>query len=272
MEHLNYCRQMVTQFTTSLKKPGFPKENAEILSHYVDLANASMKFIMPLGGRLLDDKELRGLDENEPLRLPHQFIAIEYERERLPENEHERQPSKGLLFARERDGWIVISICAWLDDLQMWGPMPEASIPQIGFLDRNAPLNRGRVPMRISSPQGLPNTDYADEAGALLDLLNALACSNVQAVRSRARKVAKKAKSALPFDDYHVLMIESHESSATNGLGLGTHRSPREHLRRGHIRRLADKRIWVNATIVAAGRGAGIVRKDYALGQRSHAV
>ena len=55
-------------------------------------------------------------------------------------------------------------------------------------------------------------------------------------------------------------------SDNINGMPSGHHRSPREHLRRGHIRRLADgRRIWVNAAIVGAGKGVGVVSKDYAL-------
>jgi hypothetical protein len=38
-----------------------------------------------------------------------------------------------------------------------------------------------------------------------------------------------------------------------------THRSPREHLRRGHIRIYqSGRRIWVNSTLVNAGVGGRI--------------
>jgi hypothetical protein len=96
-------------------------------------------------------------------------------------------------------------------------------------------------------------------------MLNALACSNVHIERSEPKKSSKKIKSALPFDTYHILTIDVPGNSG-GGMATGSHRSPREHLRRGHIRRLGDgRRIWVNATVVAAGRGAGVVTKDYAI-------
>jgi len=66
-----------------------------------------------------------------------------------------------------------------------------------------------------------------------------------------------------PFDDYHILTIESPKAAASDGGHGGSHRSPREHLRRGHIRRLEDgRKLWINATVVNAGVG-GKVSKDY---------
>ena len=100
----------------------------------------------------------------------------------------------------------------------------------------------------------------------IISLCNALACSNVHIERSEPKKAGKKIKAALPFDAYHILTIDATGAAGERVGRAGEHRSPREHLRRGHIRRLADgRRIWINATVVAAGRGAGVVSKDYRL-------
>ncbi len=73
---------------------------------------------------------------------------------------------------------------------------------------------------------------------------------------------------ALPFDEYHVLTvaIPSAKASVNNQAeSIGDRHSPREHLRRGHIRRLQDSRkIWVNAAIINAGVGTKI-HKNYAV-------
>jgi hypothetical protein len=54
------------------------------------------------------------------------------------------------------------------------------------------------------------------------------------------------------------------EDGRSNSLG-GSHCSPREHLRRGHIRRIAGNRcVWVNSCVVAAGSRFG-VSKDYTM-------
>jgi hypothetical protein len=97
----------------------------------------------------------------------------------------------------------------------------------------------------------------------LLGFLNALACSNVAVERLTSKRGALKA--AKPVDAYHVLVIRGrHDGNGACNSGAA-HRSPREHVRRGHVRRLLDgRRIWVNVCVVARG-APGKVTKDYAL-------
>ena len=257
---------MVKQFADAIAKPGFPEKNREILSNAIDLARVAQKFILPHGGRLYDDPEYRALDENKPLRLPYPLIALEYARGEFRENKDFMNSSKAILFAREENDFIILTPVIWADYRQIWGPMPEAAIPRIGYLDRTVTVGRYKaLNIYFGSGTGVDVNDYADEAGALLCFLNVLQCKNVQLERSDPKKAGKKIKTALPFDTYHVLTIDVPDK-AGDGASTGGHRSPREHLRRGHIRRLADsRRIWVNATVVAAGRGAGVVTKDYAV-------
>lgn len=265
MEHLNFCRQMVKQFSKSMSMSGFPKESKEPLSHAIDLANSSQKFLLPDGGRLYDDKEYRAIDENEPLNLPYKFIALEYTRNFKSEDKNKYQPKKALLFARERDDCIVITPIVWVEHYGMWAPYPEVAIHRTGFLDRSKVIN-GYTAIKLYNPNSfISNEDYADEIGALLCFLNVLKCNNVHIDKSNTKASGKKIKSALAFDTYHVLTIDvARTPGAGNGIAGCDHRSPREHLRRGHIRRLADgRRIWVNATVVAAGRKSGFVEKDY---------
>lgn len=259
MEHLNYCRQMVKQFSNAIETPNFPEKNRIFLSHAIDLAQASQKFILPDGGRLYNDPEYRALDESKPLKLPYPFIALEYSRLGNSENKEWVKTSKAILFARERDNDIVLTPAFWVDHMGLWGIIPEVAIPRIGYLDRTKVFD-GYTPVPLS--------DYGDEIGVLLCLLNVLQCKNVHLDRSEPKKAGKKIKSALPFDTYHVLIIDV-PGKAGEGASTGSHRSPREHLRRGHIRRLGDgRRIWVNASIVSAGHG-GVVKKDYAVRMKS---
>ena len=100
----------------------------------------------------------------------------------------------------------------------------------------------------------------------MLDFLNALQCSNVEVEKIPLKKTALAMRKAIPFDEYHVLAIKvSQIKSIDCGAKNGLHRSPREHLRRGHIRRYANgSKIWVNAAVVNAGIG-GKISKDYRL-------
>lgn len=271
MEHLNYCRSMRKQFMAAVGSPNFPSAHRTFLTHLAHLAAESQKFILPDGGRLYDDPEYRALDENEQLNLPYPIIALEYARNRSSAKESEANSKKCILFARELADAIVLSPVMWLDSLNRWGPLPEVAIPRVGYLDRSLVMD-GRTAIKVQqSDVRVPLSDYSDEVGSLLCMLNVLQCRNVHITKSEVGKTRKTMmvgkKGALPFDSYHILTIDV-PSKGGDGTPTGGHRSPREHLRRGHIRRLDDGRhTWVNATVVCAGQGAGVVHKDYVVGK-----
>jgi len=286
MEHLNYSRQLVRHCLIGLDTPNLHAEQRLKLSSVIDLHGASTKFILPNGGRLFDDKELRSLDESVPLRLPYPFIALEYHSSGIErevndpvgwvdgepqfENYGSISAPKRVVYARERDGWIVVTIAFWTQCDGNWRILPECAIPIINYLNRKQISPSGRPGILTAFQQeGVPKSDYMDEIGSLLCFLNILQCSNVHIERSEPKKVGQKIKAALPFDTYHILTIGSNIVGCSGA--TGGHRSPREHLRRGHIRRLADgRRIWVNSSVISAGRGAGVISKDYAIAVSQH--
>ncbi|WP_322075484.1 hypothetical protein [Burkholderia cenocepacia] len=105
-----------------------------------------------------------------------------------------------------------------------------------------------------------------DEVGMLLQTGCVLNCSNVRmpeisAVASLNKKRIAKGKE--PFFSYRVLQVDDPRGAGA-GAG-GQHASPRAHLRRGHIRRLADRTVWVRAALVNTGVAAGAVDKAYAV-------
>lgn len=257
VEHLNYTRQ----FLLSLQARRAAIQNAE--QHVIDrykfaeaMAITATKFMLPPGGRLLEDPELRALDYDMTLNLPFEKIALE-----VP---YDAQ-SKSIIFAHQQDTHLICVSCRNVVTLG-WCAIGVVMIPRQNF--------KSSVDDEIGLALAWPRSDsiedevkpYASaDAWTLIHFLNALACSNVRIDRSPPKKAGKKIKSALPFDTYHVLTIDA-PGKGGEGTATGGQRLPREHLRRGHIRRLADsRRIWVNATVVASGRGAGVVTKDYAL-------
>jgi hypothetical protein len=262
---------MTAQFKDFLRIPNAPKELKAAVSHAIDLARASQKFLLPIGGIVIEDREYKALDGVE-LRLPFPFIALEYE---YPQGVNVRPGEhialKRIVFARERDDSIAIMPAFFANERGVWSILPEVYLPKAEYLERGTRNADGWVaPMLFRADARVPDSDYADEVVALLSFLNATQCSNVR--MDHRITSARRPEQAHKFDSYRVLTIEAPAQDGGDEAG-GSHRSPREHLRRGHVRRLSDgRRLWINATVVAAGRGAGVVTKDYAVGQKVPAV
>jgi hypothetical protein len=267
MEPLNYCRQMVRQFSSTLAERAIEPWMRDEMAHAIDLSQWSTKFMLPDGGILLDDPEFRGLEGVDRIRLPYQYIALEYNRpEQSAPIEGERHCSKALVFIRETEEFLIVTPIVWSDPAGKWAPMEAVGIRLDDYIDRTVKQPSGGPSFKVILPRERhiqwPLSDYQDELSVLMHFLNAISCSNVKSERLNTPK--KKVKSALPFDEYRVLTIDCPKASAGNGHSRdGINRSPREHLRRGHIRRLEDgRRLWINATVVNAGKG-GKTSKDY---------
>lgn len=234
--------------------PSGPEDKKAIARHLADLCLVSNKFLLPEGGLLLEDNEFRAIDESVPIRLPYPFVAFEF-LAKLKSGKN----FKIVLFCREHEDEIYIRTAVFNEAAGYWVFKKECSIPVTGGIDRS---ENPRNPTIVSYIQ--PDDEASEYfVKVVLSFINALACSNVKIERSNAPK--QKVKSALQFDSYHILTIDRAVNGGNNSTG-GSHRSPREHLRRGHIRRLADgRKIWVNACAVGAGNGAGKITKDYSI-------
>lgn len=250
--------------------PSLPALQHSQMLHAIDLCRASSKFSLPDGGQLFQDSELRALDEKSVLRLPFPFIALEYRatRENIEETDMSTLCSRRILFVREGDEGIHITPAVCLDANGIWILMSECVLPSVDYLDRSN-MKQDRVYIRMNFPHGADPRDYQDEVTTVLSFLNAIQCSNVHTERVQPKRQGKKIKSALPFDTYHILTVDL-PASVNSGCANGSHRSPREHLRRGHIVRpgLGRRPYWRNATVVCAGRGLGKVTKDYLIRSR----
>ena len=97
------------------------------------------------------------------------------------------------------------------------------------------------------------------------DFLTALSCRNIeQSIIQKCDKAlnARRVnKGKLPLYEERILTIKV---NAKQGIGArtGAHESPRQHLRRGHIRRLESGNIWVNACVVGSSE-KGVIKKSY---------
>jgi hypothetical protein len=263
MQHTNYCRQMLIDLQAEAALANLEPDLKVDVDIFINLCRLSQKFMLPLNGELLPDNEVRALDDSVPLRLPHALVALEFV-EQSVSSKGNTGTCKVVLFCIDGEDSIYLRSAVSYSSNGSWMINRRlVCIPKTNFLDRSDPK---RVKVNFYS-EGEDSFEVAfGTVKTVLCFLNALACSNVRVHASMPKKTGKKIKAALPFDTYHVLTVElPGRSSARAGLD-GPHRSPREHLRRGHIRRLADgRRVWVNATVVAAGQEAGTVTKDYVL-------
>jgi hypothetical protein len=66
----------------------------------------------------------------------------------------------------------------------------------------------------------------------------------------------------IPLFSFRTLHIKTNRSIAVNGQGGPERAGPRLHFRRGHIRRLPDKLVWVQPCMVGSLKN-GMVMKDY---------
>lgn len=258
-ENMNYCRQATKQLQDAERAHIDEAVRRDCRTAINAMAKA-VKFMLPDGGRVLPDAELRGLKGGDLISLPFPVLAIEY---------RDSGGGKRITLATQREEDIFLQHVVYFKG-EGWTDYQWIVTCGI-LLSRSQPVTRlardvcdiNVIP--LDSQLSCDDVLAKEPAAALLSMLNALACSNVHIERSEPKKAGKKIKSSLPFDTYHVLTIDV-PGQPGEGAATGSHRSPREHLRRGHIRRLGDgRRIWVNATVVSAGSGAGVVTKDYAV-------
>ncbi|ABK44580.1 hypothetical protein Mmc1_2079 [Magnetococcus marinus MC-1] len=117
-------------------------------------------------------------------------------------------------------------------------------------------------------PQLAFEQDVTHEITAVRHLCAVLNCSNVGTDRVgptayAQRKRAQQGKK--PLYEYKILKIDSQQNHSSSNHQGGSHASPRVHLRRGHIRRLENRSIWVNACVVG-NKQQGLIHKAYAVG------
>jgi hypothetical protein len=260
MEPLNFCRQIKKAYAKSsmrdFTKKALPKMPLDLLLKGLDLA---VKFTLPDDGKIIEDPKLKGLNDITELHLPYESIVLEF-------GLITAKLKKIVVYAVEFKTNVTVSVWGGLDEV--WIPFGIVSIPKTNFMryDADGEVSFSFKRVDVTENEYKKDMDALSNmaAGTLLNFLNALACSNVHTEKLPPRKPSKTL-GALPFDEYHVLTIDR-PAGTGNGHAGGSHRSPREHLRRGHIRRLpTGSKIWVNAAVINAGAG-GKIRKQYAMG------
>lgn len=304
---------------------------SDVEHFYVEMLQRAVKFLLPAGGRILDDEDYSpskfdllnlpfpvcalefeaGADRFVPesgLAESNKRIALAFDPHALPEKLTElftsllgdarvfqRLPENAICVAAvfevrspEADNrmWVGSTGCVVID-LDNDRPRPTVSHElDESFLLTIDPQRRKKPTRHALTALAYPFiarmlsggvadreemdrillVDTVDEISVAYNFLAALNCSNVghQKIPASPKLNAKRVRSGKPpLFDYHVLDIEvaqlARSGSASQG---GSHSSPRTHLRRGHIRRLESKSIWINATVVNPGQSQ-VLNKDY---------
>ena len=288
----NYAAQVESACTKNIV-PIFSQRNlnSEVaaINELSNFIKNSVHFCMPDDFKIMNDnlKGIRGVD----IRLPYQSITVEFF---MNDSEH----PKRLVLAIERPSGSKFKIFTygfcfsnneWMPSKLGWLLCSEwDNLSGIEF-DHNG----NRVTSDMVSE--LKGSDYfagepinfieawgdtcktkdefagharmaAYEALAVLELLEALSCKNVEqsTYQPASPKNAQRIKShKLPIYETKFLTIKASECKAEGKSGfLGSHASPRQHLRRGHIRRLESGNIWVNSCVVGDS-SKGVIEKQY---------
>lgn len=112
--------------------------------------------------------------------------------------------------------------------------------------------------------------DAEEEMHSLISLLAVLSCSNVKLQNQPAPEQLNKKRvknGKLPFSEYKTVVVDVrpqvYHEGVTRGPGMTGRQSPREHLRRGHIRHLSSgKNVWVQSAMIGSGT-KGKIEKGY---------
>lgn len=285
-EPYNYLRKaseyLEHSFIPAMEMKGANKESdtfREILAR----AKSSQKFILPNSGKIFDDG-LKGLPE--VLKLPFDSIVIEYSCYGLSgvvetvygSDSCVKVPKRIVYAEQDEDEIVLFSIIGTQDGVWMFQPwgcvitinangeVLVASENEAGKVIEGLYTYVFKIGSLAEQAVGIDWETHAyydmqDELGAVLELIEALSCCNVAHELLPARKMSKNAikKGAIKFDSYRILTIGK-PSNNKEFRGDANGRSPREHLRRGHIRNLSDgRRLWVNSCVVNAGVGGKVV-------------
>lgn len=174
----------------------------------------------------------------------------------------------------EEDGTVQFFLARKVDDGVLWqafarypGGYARALVSTFVYLDGRGCLNKKENEVTASSFEELSEgeQEVIKSMHTMAAAVEVFSCCNVTTIENQPPKFinAKRvAKGKVPFFSYRTLHITLDASEPKDGKGCGTHAGPRLHLRRGHIRRLADRRVWVRSSIVG-DKSKGLAEKDY---------
>lgn len=237
----------------------------------ISIIEKAVHFAVPDNGIILNDclKGLVGVS----LRLPYPVITVEY-----AEITKEEGIEKVVIcaFESEIDEKIYLNFMVLLCNIHL----KFTPIPVIFHLESESGLDIDeKTGFYLNYYQSFfhdfsneEKTRYSEAVGyyssALFQFLEALSCSNIShepLEKIDHKKNERRIKAGkLPLYETRVLTLTPLKTVQSTGSKnhLTDRNPPRQHLRRGHIRRLPDKNVWVNSCLVGSSEN-GRIDKSY---------
>ena len=180
------------------------------------------------------------------------------------------------IFEVSSDRWFVVPVLAFLATTGPFCMAPPGLLShQRG--GKGISLDLYRLPFEgmwicylegRRSPQeilDLVKADLSDEVQIAAAFCVAMSCSNVReevVVRSEGVNRRREIKGKRPLYEYRILTVDFDSVKGARGgqVAESGRASPRQHLRRGHVRRVGERIVWVNPAVVGSH---GRIDKDY---------
>lgn len=270
---MNYSARAIEDLKKTKKVNNFNKTDLVKIDAVSWMLKSGQKFFLPTSGSLLDISVLKE-EYNDLIKLPYPVCVLEFAGDIKKSISDELiYPKSYILILREAPlGGIIIQS---IYEVGGW----YCISPHTVFLERiNASNNSYEIKVtptldvhkKLLDDNGYSQNSMLDDVN--LDICVAsefmIAVNTKNVTKDKilpSEKLNKKRckNGKEPYDSYWVLDIlkEEHER-VVNG---GTHSSPRQHFRRGHLRRLQNGDVvWVRHCLVG-NRNLGVVDKSYSL-------
>lgn len=290
----NYAAQAVHALKAFSHRPSLSPRDQKSVQWCARRLKDSVHFVLPDSGLILNDG-LKGLD-NLKIELPFPEISLEFlisggHKCVIYASSHDERTQELSKYGKRMQDMGASPEYVLVFSVYTMPAMPAMGrhwclSPHIHTFNKEVDFGRrGPCSFFVHSWRFLP--DFIRESGSsdeallqserasfhflrhVLELCEALSCTNVSiATHQKASTTNERRikKGKLPIYETKVLVIDTPQNRAqANPPQGGTHASPRQHLRRGHIRRLPTGRnVWVNSCVVGSG-STGRIDKVYAV-------
>lgn len=268
----NFCSRVIDDFS---KMKWIDHIVESEVNGIIKNIQSSVHFLLPDGGKIFDD-DFKGLQDKE-LRLPFPKITLEFQDDRdfviyAQEFHKDQIKNTWLLSENDSDIWIFALIMFKNIETNRWQLFDQSfAIPSKwdkSFNDEEFNFVTGALFDHLNleiDKKTLQTFGY--HLRALMEFLEALSCKNVthQSVNivSKAMNDKRIRKGKLPLYEVKELVINTTDKQGNlTSVGTNSYTPKRQHLRRGHIRRLEKGNIWVNSCIVGSAE-LGVINKTY---------